>query len=498
MFWPMASLLAVGQGSWQQVLPTPSRIVRITDAVESESGTILVAALHTNDADMQGQGRLIKVDATGEIAHSRMLWQGDLMSPFAILPDSQGSTLRLVGDYRDSAGYGGFLVSVDTDLTGLDSSLYPIPDLFGASLDNALVTTAGEMLLPLFVQTLPDFFPDAVEVIRLTSQGDSISSSRFTSPFFLAARDIVQVAENEFLIACAGTLDSPEFENGYDSYLRITGDLQFIGGFRGVPFDGSNELPTRQSTLHDHHCLHLLESGNLIVGGKAGSLSSGHQGVLQKLTHDGEWLGAVVFDTEFHNDHPAILRNSSMTNEGDLLFALVANFESGPPSPFLPEEPSRVQIYKLDTSLNVICTNVIDGFAENTYYFVDRIIATNDGGYLTVGSKVDLSDPERPWVGWARKFGPDDCFTGLNEEAGAPLVMVAPNPGRDELRIVLNGLDRRASAELHDLSGRLVATESLIFGQARFDTKALATGVYAYIISDGAGNRIASGRWVKE
>lgn len=495
----LAANAANAQSSWLHELQVPGRMVRITDATESSDGIVLVATLHVlNTFDMQGPGMVQKLDNAGSLITSRGIWSDSLTSPFKVIPNAVNSTIDILGDYGMNGEYGGFWVRLDNELYAIDSMLYPIPDAVGASLDNGMRATNGDMILPVFFSVVLDNPHSSLLVLRLGPEGDSISSARFDTSWILAARDVAETSNGHYILGCVGAPVLPDFDVGFVSYMKFDTALTYSGGYSGPRIDGSNSIANFQNTLHDHQSFVVLEDGQLLVGGKTGSLSSGHKGAILKMTEQGEWLGSIILDTPFQNDHPAILRNLTRDPDGNLLFAMIANFEPGPPSPFQPEEPSRVHVYKLDTALNVLCTNVIDGFAENAYYFVDRIIATDDGGYLTVGSRVDLSDPERPWVGWARKFGPDDCFTGLNEEAGAPQVLIAPNPGRDELRIVLNGSHRNASVALHNLNGHLVATKPLRLGHARFDTSALASGVYAYIVSDAVGRRIASGRWVKE
>lgn len=490
---------ANAQSSWQHELPANDRIVRFTDGVDSGDGLLLVATLHLPSTfDLQGSGVVQRLSSAEALISSREIWSDSLASPFVVIPNQANNTFEILGDYGMNGGYGGFRIRINFDLNGVDSTLYPIPDAVGASLDNSMRTTGGDLIIPLFFSVELDNPHASLLVIRAGPEGDSISSVRFDTSWVLIARAIIETLEGAIIIACGGAPALPEYEVGFVSYMIFNPQLTYSGGFSGPRIDGSATSPNFQNTLYDQQALVVLESGHLLVGGKIGSLSSGHKGAIQKMTVAGQWLGSVVFDTPYHNDHPAILRNLTRDQDGNLLFAMVANFEPGPPSPFLPDEPSRVHIYKLDTALNVLCTNVIDGFAENAYYFVDRIIATHDGGYLLVGSRVDLSGPEQQWVGWARKFGPDDCFTGMDEAAGAPLVSVAPNPGTDELRIALNGPDRIALATLVDMNGRVAAMEPIRFGQVRFATQGLAAGVYAYIITDGTGNRIASGRWVKE
>lgn len=463
------------------------------------SGYVLVSSKVNiqNGNYIVGTSSLHLLNTAGAQLAQRTVGGDSVYVASVILDGAPDDSFEIIGGTNGAQGRKLFRLRVDDQLAGLDSAAYRVLANEALDIVNATRSFNGDMILPCSSASMAtgQFI---VTILRLSQNGDSLSSTELDGTFLFTARDIAEQADGSWVMSSFGAPNQPGYDVSFVSYVKLDAELNYAGGFSGPRIDGSNAIANFQNTLNEQHNLVLLEGGNLIVGGRIGSLSSGYKGAVQKMAANGDWLGSIIHDTSFHTDHPAILGNLSHTADGNLLFAMVANFETGPPSPFQPDQPSNVHVYKLDTALNVLCTNVIDGFAENAYYFVDRIIATSDGGYLLVGSRVDLSDPEQPWVGWARKFGPDDCFTGLNVEAGAPLVNVAPNPGIDELRITLNGSVRQAVVTLVDLNGRIIATESLRFGQVRFATYDLAAGVYAYIITDASGSRIASGRWVKE
>jgi len=82
------------------------------------------------------------------------------------------------------------------------------------------------------------------------------------------------------------------------------------------------------------------------------------------------------------------------------------NAQLGPPSLFSVSEPNRVHVYKLDTSLNVLCEHIVDGFLENAYYYLNRVKATDDGGFMLMGARRDLSDPSGYFEGRAQNSLP--------------------------------------------------------------------------------------------
>lgn len=141
---------------------------------------------------------------------------------------------------------------------------------------------------------------------------------------------------------------------------------------------------------------------------------------------------------------------------------------------------------------------MIDGFAENVYYLLYRIKPMPDGGYLLLGGRWDFNNPQMDFAAWARKLGPDECFTGVDDGLAISAAFAYPNPGSDAVRFTLNGPQRTARAELFDARGRLVASDRLHHGQAEIDARALRSGMYFWRIVDAKGSLVGSGKWVKE
>ncbi len=174
------------------------------------------------------------------------------------------------------------------------------------------------------------------------------------------------------------------------------------------------------------------------------------------------------------------------------------NAQLGPPSLFSVFEPNRIHVYKLDTSLNVLCEHILDGFAENAYYYLNRIKATDDGGFLLLGGRRDFNDPSGYFAAWAQKFGPDDCVVGIDEQPVQERANVFPNPGREGFTLLLNGEAIAGNVLLHDARGSLVGVTTMRQGQARIDANQLPSGLYLFRVQDTRGATVATGRWVKE
>ena len=496
----MATLVAMGQ-QWSYQFDSPDRLTRVTDGIELGGNFILSTSSYTPLIEPNGVTHLISLDGSGVHLQTRRLWNNTYSGATRTLlqkPDSLW--FYAVGELKDSAGEWNYHVyRSNADLEALDSSTVGMPNVVSAFLDNACLSQSGDIVIAGSGRSTEGSVFDVFQLIRLGPDGDSITSNRMQNGFFFVPRHIVELHPDTFLVSSFGAPALPEFANGTSSYLSFGAGLNLLGGFLGVAYDGSDDFPWFPNSLWDQAHMIPLPSGNILVGGHAGSLDApGMQCLVQKISSTGEHISAFTPRSEFAHDLTALYGNLSRTADGNILFAFMANFQPGPPTPFAPTEPNRLHVYKLDTALNVICANVLDGFPENAFYWLDRIKGTADGGYLLMGSRVDLNQPEVHFEGWVRKFSAEDCYTGLEEQVVSRPVEVYPNPAIDEISFTLNGPSQQALVQLYNVQGRAVGEALFVYGQATAHVGNLASGMYLYRITDRSGKPITSGRWLKQ
>ena len=499
--WLMAGLSAIGQDQWSFVEPAVDRLIQFTDAQEIGPGYLLTCFQYSWDLAPNSKASVLRLNVDGTLFGRSALWNDSFsVEACAILHDPDGERYHVFGDIQNPGQQWGYYhMGMTADLARSDSVMYRYSDMDLTSMDNACGTANGDMIITGGGRTPGNPLFEVLNLVRISSSGDSLTSARIQNPNLIVPRDVIELTGDTIMVACLGTPALPEYLNGFASYLKFAPDLTLLNGFIGVPFDGSLVLPDRVNSVNDHLNIRQLQSGNFAVSGRAGDLTNGTRGIVQKLSPSGAWQGAFTPRSEFPYDNPAIYGAMDSTANGEILFANMANFEPGPPSPFLPTEPNRVHVYRLDTALNLICTNVIDGFPENAYYWVNRIKITSDGGYLLVGSRVDLDQPTIRFDGWARKFSADECFVGVDEYANGPVAHVFPNPGTISFSAELNGTVIGApQLFLYNTGGRMVRTQPLRFGRATVDANDLSAGVYFYRIIDEHTRLVASGKWMKE
>lgn len=239
---------------------------------------------------------------------------------------------------------------------------------------------------------------------------------------------------------------------------------------------------------------HVLPSGNVIASGHYWKCFCDDRGVvLQRATVSGEVLAQWTADSPYLQELPAWIKAIDVGPNGDLYYAQMNNWSTQGVNGTIP---SQVELFRMDTALNVLGRYLFDGFETNTYYLPSYVKATADGGVLVGGSLVDLNEPGSLPQGWVAKFGPED-FVGVAEHA-EPMALIFPNPGAQGFNLSLAGPIANGQVDLHDMQGRLVQSELFSGINGFVPTQSLASGLYAVTLRDAQGNVLYQQRWAKE
>lgn len=237
----------------------------------------------------------------------------------------------------------------------------------------------------------------------------------------------------------------------------------------------------------------------MIVSGRFGTLSmdNGLRYVVTRVAATGELETVFIPQPETVFEYSGILQSHDVEPDGTRVAAVVQNFN---PWNFpMNTIPSRIHIYQLDTMLNVLCDQVaVDGAEDGSYYMLNRVKATPDGGTLLMGSRMNVNTQSLPQP-WIMKIAPWDCQIGIGEQDAANAASVWPNPGSTGFTAYVNGpLLNQGMLTLYNAQGQDVGQTEVVQSAANMDATGLAPGMYLYRITDGQGALRATGRWVKE
>lgn len=287
---------------------------------------------------------------------------------------------------------------------------------------------------------------------------------------------------------------------GIATFHRFDHDLEYQDGFALSSLGGSSSTFMADSIPHDGGYMTALAGDTLIVSGRFGFITgAGMRAALVRVSGDGTYAGMFLPRSTYQHDCTPLTQGHDRTVDGRVLFAVTENFDPYPPDPHVGNFPTRSHVYVLDTLLNPECEYIVDGFDGNVCYYLNRIKATRDGGFLLMGSRRDLNTMEQPRA-WIMKVDGSQCSPmGLTEETRPDPTMVYPNPGRDGFTLVLNGTHRgNMRLELYDAMGQLAIARPITQSMEFIDTEHLPPGMYLYRVSAAGGALLGGGRWVKQ
>jgi hypothetical protein len=132
-------------------------------------------------------------------------------------------------------------------------------------------------------------------------------------------------------------------------------------------------------------------------------------------------------------------------------------------------------------------------------YRLSKIVATNDGGCIMAGTRIDESYPYEKHDPIIIKVNHEGYFVAIPESTflQARDVLVFPNPGRDFLNVRLGRQHAKGWLVLYNISGQPVLSIHLIDTITKINTQFLPSGSYIYKIVNLEGLN-ESGIWIKE
>lgn len=494
----LATLVANAQSTWVWQSGMQGQHSLVSDASHSPEGTAITIIRYSGpNGALPATSYLQSIDSFGNLQQTVDLpadWS-NVQASFIEKSTSPGKLI--VGGSANQGNLNGvFAMSLNAGFSTEWATLVLRDGLLYTQAMNGAVRTDGSTVIGGSGSVPPGVYSKAM-LIAMSSTGEVISDTVYGASVNLAFVRQVAAWNDDLWITVDGAGLNEFAGSGATRAFRLNEDLTIPQWFTLAHLDQSPEPPF--DTVPRGSLDFLPISASRFA-------SSGHFGAISPplrraavLVSDS--LAAVhrlfLPRSEYPMDQPPFIQALSSTSEGNLWFAMHENAQLGPPSLFSVFEPNRIHVFKLDTSLNVLCEHLLDGFAENAYYYLNRIKATEDGGFLLLGGRRDLNDPSGYFAAWARKYGPDDCVVGITEKPPADAV-IFPNPGREGFTLVLGGEAINGTLLVRDAMGRAVGRTLIRTGQARFDAFGLAAGVYVYRALDAQGALLAVGRWVKE
>lgn len=483
------------QWEWEYGDPEFGYDHMVVDAVELQSGFILGSVAFNSSFSLPSYSRLSRIDMAGveDLDHRLGNNESAVLSCMRLAYDPDGivTYTRMSGPQTEFR-----LVrhALTHDFQAIDSVTYAFGSPYHLGMDNIVTRPDGEDLLLVYGQSGPSsrFIG---EFIRVDQNGNELQRTLHGA----GQSDLIPrsgfATDDGYMTGVLGAIEGSGL-TGRTTLVKLSPSLELAGGISGFQIHGDSTLPLAQNTITDQITAIPIGDQHLVISGRTGNLTTGQGVAVAKLTVDGTFVSSFVQRSSFPHDQIALFEGMCLDSDGNILLAHWENVEVA--DFYRPTQASRVVVQKLDTNLTLLCTTVIDGFESSTYYWLNRIKATSDGGFLLLGGKRGLSLSDR-FLPWAEKFSASDCITTVADQTQDQSVEVFPNPGTDGFTLLISGPSiPSATIQLLDAMGRVVATGPLLLSKGWLSTAHLAPGVYHYQVLGIRNTMLAQGKWVRE
>lgn len=160
------------------------------------------------------------------------------------------------------------------------------------------------------------------------------------------------------------------------------------------------------------------------------------------------------------------------------------------------QQNSWYALSNFDSALNLRWTRYFGGDA---YYFLQSVVATQDGGAILVGTKYDYPTQSYQCDIYLVKVNENGVLTndGHNQPQPVHDAIIFPNPGSDYMIIESGSQISFAEFQMINIEGKQVIKKTLSERKMTFDTQFLSTGSYVWQIL--FHDRIVeTGKWIKK
>jgi len=325
---------------------------------------------------------------------------------------------------------------------------------------------------------------DDIVFIKINQDGDFISKKQIHYQFTQYFTDITKVPNTNDFIAFVHHISI----FGYQIHaIRVDSSFNIIST---LPLENSN-----------YFYGHIGAVGNWIT-----DTSFIYTGFIDAVSNpvEDQRIAASIFDTTYQPlkeidfgkadtiDYPAYNNCTAYLNDSTIYVAGFVNIIE-----FWPDIPNVIEIYKLDSDLNILAQN---DYSPNAFHAISGILKSKDGGCLVYGSQ------HAPYEGnendiYVLKINPDDLLTSSNKEKiiNDNLVRVFPNPTSGLLNIELDSKINISEIIIYNELGsiELIHKNKSLNNIISINCSNLKPGTYLYSIIDKS-NVILSGKFIKE
>ena len=219
-------------------------------------------------------------------------------------------------------------------------------------------------------------------------------------------------------------------------------------------------------------------------------------------------MAALIWDTNYSqisvnfygkpdsNAKEAI--NTASRNKNDPFIYIGGTENSQAYSPY-PSDTSFYMLTKIDLNGNEIWTR---HYSNNTYLFMNKILATSDGGAIMIGTSYNQYSPDGQEKDiYIVKVDSNGNYmtTAINEnnKIAKENFIIYPNPIENQIHFRQINVLKNYTLEIFNIKGQKVISHYISKSDTYIDVSKLISGTYIYHLSDNEGN-FASDKLIKK
>lgn len=303
-----------------------------------------------------------------------------------------------------------------------------------------------------------------------------------------------------------------QFTQSFTAMTKVPNTTDFIAFVNHISIFGYQINAIRLDSSFNTISIIPLENSNYFYG-HIGSVAHWktdtsfiYTGFIDELSNpiEDQRIASSIFDTTYQPlkeidfgkedtiDYPAFYNCSTYLNDSTIYVAGFVNIID-----FWPDEPNVIEIYKMDSDLNILAQN---DYSPDAFHELTGILKSTDGGCLVYGSQHAPYEGNESDI-YILKINPDDLLTSSHKEKiiNKSFAKVYPNPTSGLLNIELDSKIIISEIIIYNELGsiELIHKNKSLNNIIRIDCSNLKPGTYLYSITDKS-NVILSGKFIKE
>lgn len=252
-------------------------------------------------------------------------------------------------------------------------------------------------------------------------------------------------------------------------------------------------IPTPKN-IHYQYTIKYLNDSTYILGGRVIDFDDLNIALsVNNLNH--ESVAYFEIENEIVDDIPCFYKTFDFYSKENVFLTGTLNFIFYINNIYFHEVDNRFVITKLDERLNFKWQKFYGGDA---YYTLYNSIATEDGGFIVIGTIYDENKAENLRDIYILKVDSLGNYipANIDNEINESKIVIYPNPGTDYFELDLRSEKMPVKMELYDMAGKQVLNLNIENTYQKVNTAHFTKGIYLIRLTN-RNNLQKTVKWIK-